>query len=114
MTTEPVPVEAAPPTPAQPARLRLWPVIPLLLYLIGAKLIQPRVEEWTTVKFSLLLFGPMICCFLVGLWWLFASRVPWTDRLVGFVAALALGGVGLAVAHPSIQGFPMPFMAFVV
>jgi outer membrane protein assembly factor BamB len=114
MSTEPVPVEAVPPTLARPAHLRLWPVIPVLLYMIGAKLIQPMVEEWTTVKFSLLLFGPMICCLLVGLWWLCASRVPWTERLVGLVGALLLAGIGRTLAHPSLQGLPMPFMAFVL
>jgi outer membrane protein assembly factor BamB len=48
-------------------------------------------------------WGPVIAAFALLIWWLFASRVRWADRLLG--AALFVGAVA-AVAFLSGESFP--------
>ena len=88
---------------------RLWPAIVLLaLY-------------WT-VRLGVVLFDPSPALFMIAYmlaplaltvgilgWWLFASRVPWIDRLLGTALFFAAGGVAIAVA-----GADFPPMAMIL
>jgi len=64
-------------------------------------------------------FGPLLCCLLILIWWLSASRATWKERVFGFggIAASVVGMVLLI--HPSMRGpaityvmVPMGFLAF--
>lgn len=109
------------PKPRNPERrqpLRLWPGVSLAILLVvlryGAPLVAP--DNGLLIAF----LGGAGVALLIVLWWLFASRAPWVERL----AAVALVAVAL-VATPSIlhesiaKGnmslmfpfFSLPFMA---
>src|SRR5262245_27947767 len=84
-------------------RLRLWPgvVIVGLLWLVrfGASLGEPSIA-----KFMIgVMIAPMAGTAALILWWLFASRVSWRDRLL--VCGLFAAGGG-AAAWFCGQNFP--------
>jgi outer membrane protein assembly factor BamB len=72
--------------PARP--LRLWPGIVLASLILLLKLIVPMVAPQETPLG--VLAGPLLGL-AIGLWWLFFSRAPWTERIgVLLIAAVAL------------------------
>jgi len=52
----------------------------------------------TIEQFQVMFIAPMAAIAAVGAWWLFASRLPWGDRLL-VIAACALGAVGMYFLH---------------
>jgi outer membrane protein assembly factor BamB len=78
------------PAATAPPRPRIWPGIALvvLMWLLirGTALVAPG----TMMQFMAMYWGPMLATLLLGVWWIFFSRVPLADRLLallGFVAA---------------------------
>jgi hypothetical protein len=39
-------------------------------------------------------FGPVVATLALVGWWLFGSRLPWTDRLRVLLAIIVTGGIG--------------------
>jgi outer membrane protein assembly factor BamB len=70
-------------------RPRLWPVVVILAVQWAAKLLTGWFFPGEPIWFYAGFYGPMIGALVVLLWWLVASRVPWRDRLVVLLAALA-------------------------
>lgn len=92
MTESTIQAEPASAQPATPARLRLWPGVVIFLVLAA-------IRGWASVGatnptgFMLGLFlGPLICLVALVVWWLFASRLGWKDRLLipGVLALVVL------------------------
>jgi outer membrane protein assembly factor BamB len=110
MSTDVVPVAESPAN--RSARLRIWPAIPFLIFLVAAKICQLFVVEWTPTLFMLLLFGPLVCMGGIALWWLFASRAAWRDRFLGIGGVVLLGVAAWFLADKSLR--QMPFMVFVL
>jgi outer membrane protein assembly factor BamB len=105
----PVP-ENGPAVPqAQRARLRIWPALPFLAYMIGAQIALRTVTGWTRTVMELVIFGPLLCTLVVGLWWLFASRAAWCDRIVGLVCGGVLVAVAWVLIDPTMRGFGFVF-----
>jgi outer membrane protein assembly factor BamB len=107
--------DSSPVQPAQRRKLRLWPAVIVLLVMLGAMAVQmlllPQLPPSLPV-FMTFVFGPVVCCGLIGLWWLFLSRAPWSDRLLGLVGAVVLGVVAYVLSERSLHG--MPFAVYVV
>ena len=76
------PSTATPDTPSP--GLRLWPglvaIALLLFFRFGFKLLVPGFEG-----FSKGMQGSLLMAAVILLWWLFASRAPWVDRLAGLL-----------------------------
>ena len=53
----------------------------------------------------LMFFGPLVCGLGIGLWWMFASRAPWAERLIGVAAIIVAAIVTNILADKSVQGF---------
>ncbi len=69
------------------------------------------LEDGGTKYFMIAAIGPMICCLLILIWWLAASRATWKERLFGFLGLVAGVIVALLVVHPSLHG---PGIVFIV
>lgn len=80
---------------ASPVRPRLWPAALLIAamwtWLVVLNVVLDMVISSTFVMTALGTLGVVLLFFV---WWVFASRVPWLDRLG--IAALAIGGAALA------------------
>lgn len=103
------PVEAKPPRSPRRTTPRLWPALILLaLYWamrFGSALLEPSPAMFMIIYF----LGPLALTVGILGWWLFASRVPWTDRLLGTFVFLAAGGVAIVVC-----GNDFPVMAMIL
>lgn len=72
-------------------RLRLWPGVALIalqwIVLLATRWIAPG----GMMQFAIVFWGPIAIAACILIWWLFASRAPWGDRLVA-VAVFAVSG----------------------
>ncbi len=121
MSAEAAPIIEAP-QPSQARKLRLWPAFLILLVMVGARLAQ---RLWLTQAepnlpvFLTFVMGPVALSLVIGLWWLFFSRAPRGDRILGVVGLIVLLLVALFASHPSMHGqafmvdvIPDTFIAF--
>ena len=102
-------VSVTPAQPVQKTRLRIWPVLPFLAYMIGAQIAVRTLTSWDRNVMMLVIFGPVLCMLAVGLWWLFASRAAWRDRILGLVGGGVLAGIAFALIDPTMRGFGFTF-----
>jgi outer membrane protein assembly factor BamB len=92
--------------PAVPAarRLRLWPGV----VIVALELLALRLPGWLgldpLVQFMTMMWGPIAAALALAVWWLFASRLRWADRLLGVALFAAFGGAALALLHPTFPG----------
>ncbi len=92
------PVAAAPPPIAAP-RPRLWPGVAIVVLLLAAVWLPGWLDAPGMTRYMFVFFGPMIATAAVALWWLFFSRIPWIDRMLG-LAAFGAGAAGAAALWP--------------
>jgi outer membrane protein assembly factor BamB len=83
-------------------RLRLWPALALIALLWGLLTLPRMVELEVGMQFMAVFMGPMAITGLLVLWWLFASRIRWSDRLLGLVYLVAVGGIAYLLFHPTL------------
>jgi outer membrane protein assembly factor BamB len=87
----------------EPRRLRLWPAIGISFLMLAACFGTGFVIPGTIPQFMAMLWGPMIGGPLMVLWWLFFSRAPWTDRVVGLALLAAVAAATYYLAHPTAK-----------
>src|SRR4051794_29637426 len=104
----PLPSEDAPASASAPpvsVKPRLWPGVVLVALQWLLILVPGWVAPATMVQFMAMFWGPVIGGAAIALWWLFASRVRWTDRVLVLLACAAVAGGAYFLYHPSIGGF---------
>jgi len=99
--------------------LRLWPgvvaVFVAWVVTFGSGMVAPS----TPIQFFGMMIGPILALLIVLVWWLFASRVPWSERLFGMGLIFVFLGAAFILAHPSakmvvfLYGLPTVVTAFV-
>ena len=92
-------------------RPRLWPGVILLAAIWFARYVVPAVkpEALTT---GVLASGVGVLLLLA--WWLFSSRLPWSDRLLGLGLVVACLAVGRLILHESLATASYGIMYFMV
>lgn len=71
-------------------RARLWPFALILLGQIVALVITVTPTIDNASRFIVMMAGPLICAVLSLIWLLFASRLPWLERLFTLLIASAV------------------------
>jgi outer membrane protein assembly factor BamB len=99
----------APAAPAAPRQLRLWPGVVIVVLMWLAALVPQKLDINPFYQFMAMFNAPMVGAALVLLWWLFASRAGWTDRLFIPLACACLAGDAYAVLHPSFVMGPLMY-----
>ena len=89
--------------------LRLWPAIVILAVLGLARVWALTGEPAPSKFFGGLIIAPVLVTLLLNLWWRFASRLRWGDRLLGTGAFLTV-----AAATMKIAGKDFPPMALIM
>ena len=84
--------------------LRIWVPLILLPLMVLARFLPDLVPNGPGMMWAVAAFGPVLVGLLVMLWWLFASRARWTERVVGLVALVGLFVVVGLVLDRSMQG----------
>ena len=108
MSSEPI-SESQSPLQGPTTSLRLWPgiVIVACLWLIQ---IWSVTGEFALIKFMLgKMISPIATTLGLVIWWLFATRLRWTDRRLS-ICVLAI----VAIATPLIAGSNFPAMAMMI
>ncbi len=84
------------------ASLRLWPAVAIVAAMWGVVKGSQWFAKGTMVEFMSGFFAPMVAGVLMALWWLFASRVTWRQRLIGLMLILGLLVAGFLLSHESM------------
>jgi Na+/melibiose symporter-like transporter len=85
-STTPAPANNVSDKPQAYRRLRIWPAILFLVILAVTEIIPwfTREADSSGVLFGIIMIGPLVSMAGILVWWLFASRATFIERLVGF------------------------------
>ena len=107
--SQPDPAGASPQT-----RLRLWPGI-VLVAVYWLVRIWASTGEFAMYKFFVgMLIAPLVVLAGLALWWLFASRLRWSDRLLVVGTFVAVTAVTMVAADASFRGMALVIYALPV
>jgi len=84
--------------------LRIWPVIVLLVGMVGARLAPLLIEDGPANLWMVPFLVPLLCSLLIVVWWLAISRASWRERLTGFVGFAVILALTLVLVAPSMRG----------
>lgn len=94
----------------EPFKLRLWPAVVITVLMLAALYIPPLLQfDNPLIAFMAQFYAPMIAALVLGIWWLFFSRVSWWEGLgiLGIVIACYVGTFFVADASMA-----MPLLLF--
>ena len=103
--------------------LRVWPAVLLAGLMLAARFGPALFEGGASSYWMVAVFGPLLCCLLILIWWVTASRATWKERLSGLVGIAAALTLTLLLAHPTMSWprpgttylmLPMGMLAFVL
>ncbi len=103
--------EPGPPGAGLQARLRLWPglVLAAVFWLVR---VSASISEAPTYKFLVgMLIAPLVALAGIVLWWLLASRLRWSDRLLVVGTLVAVTAVTMVSADASFRGIGLVIYA---
>jgi outer membrane protein assembly factor BamB len=89
-------------SPRVQRRLRLWPGVAIIAIQWGVVKTIGFLKEGEQVEFMSTMLGPMIGGVAIFAWWLFASRLRWTDRLLVPAAFILCIGAIPFLGDPTI------------
>jgi hypothetical protein len=77
----------------------------LLVALIFVMRFGPNLlEGGPSAYWMVSVFGPMLCCLLLVIWWLAASRATWKERVLGTLGLIGALALTLWLADPTMRG----------
>ena len=101
--------------------LRAWPAVLFVVLMLGARFGPALFEQGASKYWMVAVFGPLLCCLLILIWWVGASRATWRERLFGFLGIVAGGALTVPLVHPTMRGpgttyltLPMGLILFAV
>lgn len=84
--------------------LRWWPAVAILALMVLLKLFPGFFESPPLSILMVGFMGPGVLSLMLPVWWLFASRAPGMEKIVGFLGLLAVAVATVATAHASMKG----------
>jgi outer membrane protein assembly factor BamB len=89
--------------------------------MVAARFGPAIIENGASSYWMIAVFGPLLCCALILIWWLAASRATWKERLTGFFGIAAALALTLLIVDPTMRGpgttyltLPMGMLGFVL
>jgi len=99
--------------------LRIWPAVLLAGLMLVARFGPALLEGGLSAYWMIAVFGPLLCCLLILIWWVAVSRATWKERLSGFFGIAAALALTLWLVDPTLRGpgtsyltLPMGMLAF--
>jgi outer membrane protein assembly factor BamB len=97
--------------------LRLWPGVALAILVVLLRFVAILMPDdvWLADMPVVIIgiLGSMICALAIGLWWIFFSRAPWTDRIAATVVMVIALAVTSRIVHESIAGGMMGMLLYI-
>ncbi len=94
--------------------VRLWPgvvaAVLLVLFRFVLPAIAPNAEMFGMPVIFVALLAAMVCVLAIVVWWLFFSRLPWTERLAAIPLIIFALFVTYRIVHESIRGGSMGYL----
>jgi outer membrane protein assembly factor BamB len=84
--------------------LRTWPAVFLVGLMLVARFGPTLLEGGLSRYWMVSVFGPLLCCLLILIWWVTASRATWKERLFGFLGLAAALALTLVLVDPTMRG----------
>ncbi len=84
--------------------LRAWPAVFLAALMLLMRFGPAYLEGGMSSYWMIAVFGPMLCCLLLVIWWLAASRATWKERVLGTLGVVASLVVTLKLVDPTMRG----------
>ena len=84
--------------------LRTWPALLLVALMFATRFGPNLLEGGPSGYWMVPVFGPLICCLLLVIWWLVASRATWKERLFGTLGLIGALALTLWLADPTMRG----------
>lgn len=84
--------------------LRVWPAVVLVIAMLILRFVPAYLEGGLATYWMVAMMGPMVCCLLLVIWWLAASRATGKERMLGFVGLVAVFGLSLVFVEPMMRG----------
>src|SRR4051794_39106308 len=84
--------------------LRAWPAVLLALLMLAARFGPGFLEDGAAKYWMVAVFGPLLACLLLLIWWLAASRATWRERVFGFLGLVAGAAIVITLSHPTMRG----------
>jgi len=88
--------------------LRIWPAVVFLIFLVALQVVPSLWRELSFPMFILTFTAPMVCALGMAIWWLFASRATWTQRLLGGGITFAACIASILIADPTMRSLAFP------
>lgn len=85
-------------------RLRVWPALVVVVLMVLARFGPAYTEGGLSTYWMIAVFGPLLCCVLMLIWWLVASRATWKERVFGVLGLIGGLAVTVALVHPTMRG----------
>ncbi len=112
-------IHGKPPPVLRP--LRVWPALGFVALMLLMRFGPPLSEDLRAKFWIAMVFGPALCCLLILIWWLTATRGPGRERVLGFLGLVGIIAFSVIAGHPSMRGpgtmhvaAPLTIVAFVV
>src|SRR5262245_45854826 len=106
--TAPTPIPTTSALAVEP-RPRLWPGVVIIVFEWAALKLPSLLVPGSKLQLYGMMFGPMAGLAAFVLWWLFASRLRWVDRLLVLAVCVAAGGAAHLAFDPTF-GLMVVFM----
>ena len=87
-------------------RLRWWPALVVIVLMLVLRAIPMLMESPSLPVMMLGFMGPPAVGLLLLPWWLFASRAPLREKLIGLLGLLVVAAMAIAFVHPTMRGVP--------
>ena len=91
-------------TPKQSRPLRAWPAVLLVSLIFLTRFGPGLLEGGTSSYWMIAVFGPLLCCVLLLIWWLTASRATWRERVFGALGLIGSLVVTLLLVDNTMRG----------
>jgi outer membrane protein assembly factor BamB len=90
---------------------RLWPGIVIVALLWPLIVLPGWLAPTSIYQFLGMFWGPILGAVAVAAWWLFASRIPWPDRVMGVAGCVLLGLAAWFFSDPTVSLFGLVIYA---
>ncbi len=84
--------------------LRAWIPAMLLPLMLLARFIPGLVEDGPAMIWAVAAFGPFLISAAIVLWWLFASRASWREKLIGLIGLVVIAVLNQIIGDPTMRG----------